>query len=147
MRPEIYLMLMGVPCIVTAVISYRVNRDKAREELSRAIADDIPVEQMQKAEDQISVFYQENNLASGESVDRSVEQPKVLSEQEADYIAGALLMPLEDVYQYLTENHYKEISPRQRVKMAHKLRRRYGVSSVIAVRRIREVYMLKEYKK
>ena len=135
MRPEIYLMLMGVPCIVTAVISYRVNRDKAREELSRAIADDIPVEQMQKAEDQISVFYQENNLASGESVDRSVD------------IAGALLMPLEDVYQYLTENHYKEISPRQRVKMAHKLRRRYGVSSVIAVRRIREVYMLKEYKK
>ena len=43
MRPEIYLMLMGVPCIVTAVISYRVNRDKAREELSRASADDIPV--------------------------------------------------------------------------------------------------------
>lgn len=209
MRPEIYLLLMGIPCVVTAVISYRVNRDKAREEFSSALKQDITGEQMQAAEERVSAFFRENNITPGMSIleigrvlkirpsevgepvsgqahlsepdengtmlvtfrrgltmqerqfafahecghvlnrdavpiDRPAGRHKDPAEQEADYVAAALLMPLNDVYNYLSENRYKERSPRRRVKLVYGLCRRYGVSSVIAVRRIREVYMLKE---
>ena len=65
-------------------------------------------------------------------------------EQIADYTAAALLMPLGEVYDFLEGNGYKKMSSRKRVGMLHNLCERYGVSEVIALRRIDEVYKLKQ---
>lgn len=209
MRPELYLLIMCILCFATVIISWSVNRSRAREELSNAIKQDITSEQMQAAEERVTAFFRENNLrpgvpilqigqvlkihpsefgepVSGQAhlsepdengtmfvtfrkgltpqerqfafahecghvlnkdtvpIDRPTGRHKDPAEQAADYVAAALLMPLDDVYNYLSENCYKDVSSRQRVKLIRRLCQRYGVSNVIAVRRIREVYMLKE---
>lgn len=66
-------------------------------------------------------------------------------ERMADYTAGALLMPLEEVYSILDNNHFLTASPKQRIKLMKKLCRRYGVDMVVAIRWARQVYKLKEY--
>lgn len=77
-------------------------------------------------------------------VDRPNGRNKAYVEQAADYVAAALLMPLDHVYAYLTENNYNGVVPRKRMKIVRRLSRVYGVDYIIALRRIREVYMLKE---
>lgn len=64
-------------------------------------------------------------------------------EQIADYTAAAILMPLEQVYEYLIKENYKQQSTRKRVAIVNKLCIRYGVSDVIVLRRIQEVQKLK----
>ncbi len=77
-------------------------------------------------------------------IDRPDGKHKDLTEQAADYVAAALLMPLDSVYKYLEENHFRTTSPRMRIKITKKLCKTYGVDEIVALRRIREVYMVKE---
>ena len=65
-------------------------------------------------------------------------------EQLADYVGAALLMPLESVYAYLTENDYIGASSRQQIKLIQALCEKYGVSRMIALRRVKEVYAVKQ---
>lgn len=64
-------------------------------------------------------------------------------EQLADYTAAALLMPLNEVYDYLSVHKYKEASAKRRMKLIQELCRKYEVSEVIALRRVTEVFELK----
>jgi len=66
-------------------------------------------------------------------------------ELKADYVAGALLMPLDAVYSYLEEKHFRTVSSRRRAKIVKYLSRKYGVEPIVALRRIRQVYMVKQY--
>ena len=77
-------------------------------------------------------------------IDRPDGQHKPYIEQAADYVAAALLMPIDDVYLYLSETNYQDVSPRERVKLTQKLCKIYGVDKFIVLRRIKEVYALKE---
>ncbi|HBA49326.1 MAG TPA: hypothetical protein DCZ91_16340 [Lachnospiraceae bacterium] len=76
-------------------------------------------------------------------IDRPDGKHKSETEQTADYVAAALLMPIDDVYAYLIENRYQDTTPQKRVRLMKALCKRYGVSEVIALRRIREVSVLK----
>lgn len=69
---------------------------------------------------------------------------KAESEQLADYVGAALLLPLDQVYNFLKQNHYQNCSRRKKRVLVKELCRRYGVSELIAVRRINEVYILKK---
>lgn len=64
-------------------------------------------------------------------------------EQLADYVGAALLMPVDSVYNNLQSSNYINSSSRKRVKIIRKLCSIYGVSEMIALRRIKEVYLLK----
>ncbi|MBQ4069350.1 MAG: ImmA/IrrE family metallo-endopeptidase [Lachnospiraceae bacterium] len=68
---------------------------------------------------------------------------KSQSEQLADYTAAALLMPLDKVYQFLTENNFKSAKKRKRISIIRKLCKIYRVSKIIALRRTKEIYTLK----
>ncbi len=65
-------------------------------------------------------------------------------EQLADYVAAALLMPLESVDRYLTEHDYENSSRRKKVILIRDLCKKYGVSEMIALRRVKEVYVIKQ---
>ena len=65
-------------------------------------------------------------------------KPKI--EQLADYTAAALLMPLNQIYQYLEVNNYQSTSKRRKIELVRELCKTYKVSEIIAVRRIKEVY-------
>lgn len=67
-------------------------------------------------------------------------------EQLADYVGAALLMPLDSVYNYLTEKDYKNCSRRKRMALIRDLCAKYGVSEMIALRRVKEVYVIKQSK-
>lgn len=64
-------------------------------------------------------------------------------EQLADYAGAALLMPLEKVYVDLEEAQYRDSGQRKRIKIIQKLCVEYGVTRMIALRRIKEVYAIK----
>ena len=76
-------------------------------------------------------------------IDRPDGKHKAYVEQAADYVAAALLMPLDDVYHYLSINNYQNASPQKRTRLLKGLCRTYNVDDIIALRRIREVYTLK----
>lgn len=65
-------------------------------------------------------------------------------EQLADYVAAALLMPLDQVYNYLENNHYTTISNRKKVILIRNLCKKYKVTEMIALRRVKEVYVIKQ---
>ena len=77
-------------------------------------------------------------------IDRPEGKHKAYVEQAADYVAAALLMPLDQVYTFLVEHGYQDAPPGKRMKLVRGLCRIYDVDDVIALRRIREVYLLKE---
>lgn len=64
--------------------------------------------------------------------------------QKADYEVAASLMSVEDVYAYLEENHFRDVSPRKRVKLLRNLSRTYNVDELIVLRRVREIYAIKK---
>lgn len=66
------------------------------------------------------------------------------SDQLADYVAAALLMPIDSVYTVLNDMDFKNSSLRRRLMIVRKLCSQYNVSRVIALRRVMEVYALKE---
>lgn len=88
------------------------------------------------------------HLLNGDTVPvtRPNGRNKALIEQLADYTAAALLMPLEEVYDYLVKKDYKDSSSRKRTAIVHGLCKMYNVTEVIALRRINEVYILKQIK-
>ena len=63
-------------------------------------------------------------------------KPKL--EQIADYTAAALLMPFDRVNDFLTENEYIKADKNKRYTLVRKLCQIYGVSEIIALRRINE---------
>lgn len=74
-------------------------------------------------------------------------QGKSQKEQLADYTGAALLMPIDSVYDFLNEHRFKKSSSRQKIDIVHKLCQKYTVSEVIALRRINEVYAVKDQQK
>lgn len=71
-------------------------------------------------------------------------KPKV--EQIADYTAAALLMPLPQVYEFLINNDYAATDKRRRFALIRELCKKYGVSEIIALRRVKEVNELMNMK-
>lgn len=59
------------------------------------------------------------------------------------YTARALLMPLESVYRVLIKNDYVHAGPIQRAAVVYQLCERYTVSQENAMKRIKEVCILK----
>ncbi len=80
------------------------------------------------------------------SMDFQAEKNEAAMKQIADYIAAALLMPLEDVYGYLEDIGYWNASNKIRIRVVKALCKKYCVGSIMALRRIREVGMLKRDK-
>ena len=62
--------------------------------------------------------------------------------QELDYMAGALLLPLEPVYELLESYRYRELAPKDRLRVVDLICREYGVERWLAFRRIREIYVI-----
>lgn len=89
------------------------------------------------------------HLLNGDSipVTRPYGRNKSEIEQYADYTAAALLMPFELVEDFLMKNNYQNSSVQKRTVLVRKLCKEYGVTEIIALRRIKEVYTLKNLKK
>lgn len=64
-------------------------------------------------------------------------------EQLADYVGAALLLPLDSIYNFLQEHKYTESSRRKKRSLLKKICEKYGVSEIIALRRINEIYIIK----
>ena len=64
--------------------------------------------------------------------------------QLADYIAAAMLMPVDEIYEYLEGSDYKNMSPQKRVAVIHSLCRKYRVNEVAALHGLKEVFELKQ---
>lgn len=76
-------------------------------------------------------------------VTRPVGRNKSQMEQIADYMAAALIMPIDDVFAFLVKNNYRKSSTRKRMALVRLLCKDYKVTELIALRRIKEVYALK----
>ena len=64
-------------------------------------------------------------------------------EQLADYTAAALLMPSDSVFDFLTRNDYKGASAKKRMILVRQLCKKYKMTEMVVLRRIKEVYALK----
>lgn len=85
------------------------------------------------------------HLINGDSIpaERPEGHHKSEIEQLADYTGAAILMPLEAVYSFLTQNNYLSSSRHNKNIIINKLSRQYKMDSIIVIRRIKEVYMIK----
>lgn len=64
-------------------------------------------------------------------------------EQYANYIAGALLMPKEMIYNDLQQYGFFETKSKwKRIRIVHLLSKKYAVDEIHMVKRIKEVKML-----
>lgn len=120
--------------------AYLKNNDKTGEKIV------VFKEGLSKEEKNFVFAHEIAHIINGDDipVSRPVGRNKLPIEQYADYTAAALLMPLERVYDFLTENNYMASSPRKRMILVHQLCRDYGVTEMIVLRRIKEVYTLKD---
>jgi len=86
------------------------------------------------------------HLVNGDSVPatRPSGKNKAEIEQLADYTAAALLLPLESVYNTLEDRKYKKVSARKKLGIIRELCDTYKVSDVIVMRRIKEIYTIKQ---
>lgn len=71
-------------------------------------------------------------------------QGENLQERTAEYIATALLMPADDVYDFVTERNFKKCTNRQQRAILKEFCGKYEVNKTTAVRRISEVYEMKK---
>ena len=69
---------------------------------------------------------------------------KPQAEQLADYTGAALLMPFNKVCDFLDEHDYEKSSRRQKQILIRELCDKYKVTEIIALRRIKEVYTIKQ---
>lgn len=69
---------------------------------------------------------------------------KSTEEQYIDYMAASLLMPYAEVLRYLKNNNYNAASRKSRLKLIYGLCSLYGVSEVVALRRVNEVILLEK---
>ncbi len=76
--------------------------------------------------------------------DRPHGYNKPRQDQLADYTGAALLMPLEQVYDFLVKNKYNSASTYKRITIIKKLSKKYKVNEMITVRRVNEVRLLKK---
>lgn len=66
-------------------------------------------------------------------------------EKIADYTARALLMPYNEILEYLIQKKWKTVSVRKRVKIIKELCSRYNVTEPVAINRVNEVIMLHKH--
>ena len=100
-----------------------------------------------KAQEKVFNFAHEcAHIINGDPVpvSRPEGHNKPLIEQLADYTAAALLMPIDDIYSDLISYKYKKLSTAKRMKFVYRICNKYQVSEIIALRRIEEVYKLKQ---
>lgn len=71
-------------------------------------------------------------------------QGENLQERTAEYIATALLMPADDVYDFVTTRNFKQCTNRQKRTVLKEFCGKYKVDKTTAVRRISEVYAVKK---
>ena len=60
----------------------------------------------------------------------------------ADYIAGALLIPKDKLWEELNKDGFFTMNNRQRVKWVNKAAKRYGVDRIVMLKRIKQVDLL-----
>lgn len=86
------------------------------------------------------------HILNGDSipVTRPVGRNKSQTEQLADYTAAALLMPIDHVFDFLQKNHYMEASAKKRMAFVRQLCKDYMVNEMIVLRRIKEIYAIKQ---
>lgn len=84
------------------------------------------------------------HLINGDSipVTRPEGSHKSHVEQCADYTAAALLMPFDEVHDYLSENEYVKASAMRKTRLLRGLCEKYNVTEVIALRRVKEIQTL-----
>lgn len=75
-------------------------------------------------------------------VDNPGGHGKSEADQLADYVAAALLMPFEEVADFLIENKYKSACKGKCLRLTQQLGAKYGVEEITVLRRIKEVYTL-----
>ena len=64
------------------------------------------------------------------------------SEQVADYIAAALLLPKQDMEIFLNEHNYFNATRQKKIALVKNLRKKYDVEEIIVIRRINEIYAM-----
>lgn len=69
---------------------------------------------------------------------------KSIEDQLADYTAAAILMPRAEIRFYLKENNYESVSTRRRVGIIKQMCRKYEVTPILALRRIKEIQELEK---
>ena len=69
-------------------------------------------------------------------------KPAPSEDQIVNYMAGALLLPLEPVYEFLEEKQFRTAAPKERIQIVDTLCKTYNVDRVLAFRRIRVVYTI-----
>lgn len=86
------------------------------------------------------------HILNGDSipVTRPAGRNKSQIEQLADYTAAALLMPVDHVFDFLQEKNYMQVSAKKRMVYVRELCKEYRVNEMIVLRRIKEVYALKQ---
>jgi len=72
-----------------------------------------------------------------------ITKPAPSEDQIVNYMAGALLLPLEPVYEFLEEKQFRTAAPKERIRIVEALCKTYNVDRVLAFRRIHEVYTIK----
>lgn len=63
-------------------------------------------------------------------------------EQRADYTAAAIMMPIKEVSAFLKSKKYDEVSSKKRLSIVKDMCKKYNVTEVNALRRIKEVQEL-----
>ena len=147
MNIELYLSITSIVIIVITIVTGLEIR-KTSKEINEM---DIELKNIFKeglsGETKRFVFAHAcAHLINGDTapLTRPLEKNKPKVEQLADYTAVALLMPLNQVYQYLELNNYQSASKGKKKKLVRELCEVYEVSEIIAIRRIKEVYAIQQ---
>lgn len=70
------------------------------------------------------------------------EKTNRLSEAEADYMARALLMPKEQIWEMLQDIDFANASKRERVKLAYRIADKFSVPHKQVLIRLQEIALL-----
>lgn len=151
MSLELYLSIVAAAAVGVTLFTLHFERREIVRDVEASIENDIPAERMEEVESRVNslleVMSPPGNIAA--SFRRSFAYcpaHRAKSEEElfADYIAAALLMPIEDVYTFLQNHSYRSAPPKVRVKLVNELSKIYGVDPLVAFRRVRQVYAVKD---
>lgn len=88
-----------------------------------------------------------SHLINGDSTPamRSNALNKPSCEQLADYMAAAILLPLNEISKALDESNFVNLNNRKKLSFIRKICTQYQVDDVVAIRRISEVLHLQKY--
>lgn len=66
-----------------------------------------------------------------------------MKEQLADYAGAALLLPKDDIENFLEINKYEVANDRKKISLVKDLCKIYEVSAIAVLRRIKEIQLMK----